>query len=207
MNRYTDLWRKLERVSANTYLFEETTSQHQLIFGIGWVAHEFEGIQETVLRLFSVLCGAEKSGWNFQLSGVLAISASFSMKVKFCKEAAEQFRIDSSRREALYRWLALAERASDRRNDIVHGRLIIHQNDGGPRQAIITPPTFDRRRGGLFTLSAREPAYSYNPEQVQEYADAIGRVNGNLLTVMMMLAGGHVEAGDEWMLDPAQLTK
>ncbi|HRO13908.1 MAG TPA: hypothetical protein PLL33_02490 [Paracoccus sp. (in: a-proteobacteria)] len=207
MNRFTELWRRLDRVSPEVYDFEDSVSQHQILFGIGWVVHEFEGLQETVLQLFSVVCGANKEAWSFRLSGVLAVTASFSMRVKSCREAAEQFSLGPAHLKALNSWLDLSERASQRRNEIVHGRLVLHQDESNSRQALIVPSTFDRRRGGLLTRSAQPRAYSYNPKQVQDYADAIARVNGNLITLMMQLAGEQAEIGDEWMLDPSQLVK
>lgn len=205
MNRYTYLWRELDRKLPDLYDWNENLSPHQLIYGIGLVAHEFEFVHQAILQMFSVLCGSRDRQPNFKLSEILAPAASFSMKVKLCKEAAEQFEDDPHRKDAIKRWLDLAERASERRNDIIHGR-VINQQTGDHMQTLLLPATFDRRRGGFMTSSVK-PLYAYTPEQVQVYADAIRRIAGNLFTLMVGLANHPVEPEDEWMLHPEELNR
>lgn len=204
MNRYTELARRLVRVPPIRLGDDPETAAFRMHFGIGMVAQAFEKLQTQVIQTFGDVCGQEDGGAQLRMMSIISATSAFNIKAEMLENAAESFIVDEARKAAVSKWIRLCRRASDRRNDIVHGTVLSFQEDGVDHVTLV-PPFHNPKYGGMMGVHGKEMAYQYNHQQVLDYADAIERVTGNFIEMRMQLRGHPVEPGDEWVLDPQKL--
>ena len=204
MNRYTELARKLVRVSPVRLGDDSNQAAFRMHYGIGMVAQAFEKLQTQVIQTFGDVCGQEDSGSQLRMMSIISATSAFNIKAEMLENAARSFLADETKKTAVSKWIELCRRASQRRNDIVHGAVVSFQEDGVDHITLV-PPFHHPKFGGLMGMHGKEMAYQYNHQQVLEYADTIERVIGNFIAMRMQLRGEPGWSEDEWVLDPRQL--
>lgn len=204
MNKYTELSRRLDRKPhSSSQQLDVEQEINKIYHAVGATCSTFEGLQAVIVAAFGQVCGGDQAESSGKLISIIGGVSSFNIKTEMLTQAINVYIHNSEKKKAAQKWIKLAGKASERRNDIAHGIAVCFQNDDQQMQAVLVPPFLDPKKGGF--MSTRETIFRWDSAQIMDYCDAITRVTGNFLAFIQELVGEEHNPNDAWMLAPDQL--